>query len=368
MKKYIIGIMIGLIIAFSISASAIYLYKAKDISFTPNDINWDVDNLQDALNDIKNNYVSKSLLIGKTWTFEYTGGSQKFEPNIEGTYKIELWGASGGQGILGFTHSLYSIPSRGAYVEGEIVLSSSDTLYVYVGGAGSDAPKVATVTAGGYNGGGIGGNGGSDDSAGSGGGATDIRVINGNWNDITSLRSRIMVASGAGGTAMQPTSNAYGDFKFVSGGGLTIDSQISSAWIYNCSIPAVTQTSGFNFGGTAGLTVSSETSHGHGGGGGGWYTGSSCFGSNHGAPGSGGTSYISGHDGCRGVNSDGTIKSDSVSYTNYSFTNTKMIDGNGYNWTTSKGEKTGMPTYDGTSTMTGNIGNGYAKITLISID
>lgn len=42
-----------------------------------------------------------------------------------------------------------------------------------------------------------------------------------------------------------------------------------------------------------------------------------------------------------------------------------MIDGAGYNWTTEKGEYTGMPSHDGTTTMTGNAGNGYAKITYL---
>ena len=43
-----------------------------------------------------------------------------------------------------------------------------------------------------------------------------------------------------------------------------------------------------------------------------------------------------------------------------------MIDGSGYNWTNEKGEYTEMPSHDGLSNMTGNIGNGYAKITLVS--
>ncbi len=45
-----------------------------------------------------------------------------------------------------------------------------------------------------------------------------------------------------------------------------------------------------------------------------------------------------------------------------------MIDGEGYNWTTEKGSNTGMPTHDGTSTMIGNEGNGYAKITLLEVN
>ena len=42
-----------------------------------------------------------------------------------------------------------------------------------------------------------------------------------------------------------------------------------------------------------------------------------------------------------------------------------MVDGQGYNWTTSKGSYTGMPSHDGTSTIKGNQGNGYAKITYL---
>ena len=45
---------------------------------------------------------------------------------------------------------------------------------------------------------------------------------------------------------------------------------------------------------------------------------------------------------------------------------TVMIDGAGYNWTTEKGDYVGMPTHDGTGIMTGNKGNGYAKITYIA--
>ena len=44
-----------------------------------------------------------------------------------------------------------------------------------------------------------------------------------------------------------------------------------------------------------------------------------------------------------------------------------MIDGNGYKWTTSKSASVvNMPTHDGSSTMVGNSGNGYAKITFLS--
>ena len=47
------------------------------------------------------------------------------------------------------------------------------------------------------------------------------------------------------------------------------------------------------------------------------------------------------------------------------FTDTVMIDGEGYKWATEKDSYTVMPTHDGTGTMKGNTGNGYAKITYI---
>lgn len=56
---------------------------------------------------------------------------------------------------------------------------------------------------------------------------------------------------------------------------------------------------------------------------------------------------------------------DSVSYTGYKFTNTVMVDGNGYEWKTSRTSIIYMPTFNGTGTMNRNTGNGYAKITYL---
>ena len=43
-----------------------------------------------------------------------------------------------------------------------------------------------------------------------------------------------------------------------------------------------------------------------------------------------------------------------------------MIDGTGCKWTNEKNTVCdGMPSHDGTSTIQGNTGNGYARITLI---
>lgn len=109
--------------------------------------------------------------------------------------------------------------------------------------------------------------------------------------------------------------------------------------------------------------------------GGGWYGGA---GSNNVGNGAGGSSYISGHDGCIGVSNNQGIAntttyssiSDSYSYTGYKFTNTVMVDGGGYSWTTTKGATSlGMPTKSGSSSgtiMTGNVGDGYCKVSILA--
>ena len=84
--------------------------------------------------------------------------------------------------------------------------------------------------------------------------------------------------------------------------------------------------------------------------------------------GGGGSSFISGHNGCNAVSASSTSGNmvhtgQSVHYSGLSFTNTVMIDGAGYQWTTAKGSYVGMPNLAGTGTMTGNTGHGQVKIT-----
>ena len=113
------------------------------------------------------------------------------------------------------------------------------------------------------------------------------------------------------------------------------------------------------------------------GGGGGWYGGSGGGYVNGG--GTGGSSYISGHTGCVGVTSttSSTPKSGcstgttsnacSISPYGYTFTNTTMVDGAGYKWTTAKGSKVNQIQPDSTLAE-GHLGNGYARITLVSLN
>ena len=121
----------------------------------------------------------------KQYTLEYRcGQSEQCEPYevklLRGRYLLECWGASGSSDIN--THS------RGAYVSGEIRVETSLKLFAYVGSVGKlNGPRT-------FNGGGTGSSQGH-----SGGGATDFRLLNGSYDSLDSLLSRVIIAAGAGG-------------------------------------------------------------------------------------------------------------------------------------------------------------------------
>ena len=296
-------------------------------------------------------------------TYSYTGKYQTFTTVFSGYYQIELWGAQGGTN--GTTGGL------GAYTKGEIYLNAGDALYIYVGGQGSGKT-------GGWNGGGNGSYSSNGYAAG-GGGSTDIRLVPTSasepWNEFESLKSRIMVAAGGSGGANGSNHSGSGR----AGGGLygtigmtnsindsniTYGSQILGG--KNGDFPSAN--GGFGYGGDAHVNT-----YNGGGGGGGYYGGAGGRGDSWSSVGSSGSSYISGHAGCIAVTSAGlpktqtyTTLADSIHYTNMKFTNTTMVDGYGYQWTTVKGNAVFyMPSYDEKSTMTGHSGNGYAKITYL---
>ncbi len=295
--------------------------------------------------------------------FDYTGNEQEFIAPIDGKYQIELWGASGEGNVLG------------GYTKGEIELTSGTTLYIYVGGKGN--PTDGSIT-GGYNGGGNSTKSANGKSGPTGGGATDVRLINGTWNEFESLKSRIMVAGGgAGGGGSAGGLNGYdGNASPIEncgkGGSQTLGGAQASR--HRCASSNSTAGS-FGTGGIGGANTTDATTGGGSGGGGGYYGGSGASGiCNGNMLAGGGSSYISGHDGCKAITKESasnsiTHSSSSEHYSGKVFTETVMIDGNGYNWTTEKGEKIGMPKHDGTEgTMDGNSGNGYARITYLGND
>ena len=117
--------------------------------------------------------------------YYYTGYEQVFAAPVTGWYRVQLWGAQGGNDSC--------VGGKGAYVSGELHVDAGTRLYVYVGAPGASNTHGSGA---GYNGG---GNSGANTGgiSGSGGGATDIRITSGDWT--AGLSSRIAVAAGGGG-------------------------------------------------------------------------------------------------------------------------------------------------------------------------
>ena len=94
-----------------------------------------------------------------------------------GWYKIELWGASCGSNL-------------GSYVSAIMYMEENDHIYFYLGQQGGSSNTF--------------------NSGSSGGGASDVRLISGDWNDASSLESRLMVAAGGSGSYSAGSLLGYG--------------------------------------------------------------------------------------------------------------------------------------------------------------
>ena len=299
------------------------------------------------LTNIENVYAENQKI-----EFDYTGNYQTFTAEKSGTYKIQLWGAQGGASREDNRVSTVRVGGYGAYTAGMIELNKGQTLYIYVGGKGQDGVKSG-YAAGGYNGGGRGDYDHSDDEAGgAGGGATDIRLTSGAWNDFASLKSRIMVAAGGGGTSWI-SGLGYG-------GDLTSPATITSA--------SATQTSGNSFGvGQDGIyRYSNETTAG---GGGGYYGGFATPNASYVTNGSGGSSFISGYDGANAISEESTSTNivhtgQSIHYSGLKFDYSIMVRGNGTTKSLSTYTAYLMPNPAGGNFAQGpgKTGNGYAVI------
>ena len=289
---------------------------------------------------IKANYSSTN----KT-EFAYTGKEQIFTAPVAGKYKLETWGAQGGN------YSSY-IPGYGGYSTGIVQMSTNEKIYINVGGAGTGASDSSTFTTGGYNGGGS-----ANYSAGTGGGATHIAKVQGLLSSLKSSTNNILIVAGGGGGTGVYNSNEVGgcgggiqgnsggnnSSKWPGGGGGGTQLDESNKGYDTTDSTNFLGTSGtFGNGGNGGYNTS--YSHGSGGGGAGYYGGGGGSGRNGG--GGGGSGYIG----------------NSLLIHKYMYC---------YNCTTSDVEST--KTYSTTcaeETPTENCakkGNGYARITMLEI-
>lgn len=351
-------------------------------------------------------FIGKNVPTSSTsYEYLYTGIVQEFVAPYTGKYKIELWGAQGGAELRYNTisHENWVNGGYGGYTKGVIALEKGETLYIYVGEAGSIGTNgnnsESTVGQGAratFNGGGAGGNAGGsaslpyhDYSGGnSGGGATDVRLMSGSWDNVTSLRSRIMVAGGGGGyvdysEATGPSGDLSSAGGLISEKGCSVVNENGSFLDKAGSLANQTSGNAFGIGGTGSESGYAEYCSGHSGGGGGYYGGGGALNTGYYCykiGGGGGSSFISGHTGSVAVKSqtDSSAKSGcttgtsdntcSIHYSNKVFTDTVMIDGRGYSWTNIKGNLKKMPSPYGYNydEGTGHLGNGYAKISFVS--
>ena len=269
-------------------------------------------------------------------------GSAKSITLSKGQYKLECWGAQGGNaGWYSYNHSTAN-GGKGGYSVGVITLSSNTVLYLYSGGQGGSTigtqPNSQTTASGGFNGGGIA----NQMGMAGGGGASDIRI------GQNSLYARIIVAGGGGGggNAGSSTEMSYGGY-----GGGAIGGTPTNQYDNRTPGKGGTQT-GIK------ASVSSSTSAGfgigaggtgqnlRGAGGGGWYGGT--MGSNS-TGGGGGSGYIYTSSTASNYPSGCLLNS------SYYLTSASTIAGN-----------TSFTSPTGTSE-TGHTGNGYIRITVIKV-
>lgn len=128
-----------------------------------------------------------------------------------GSYKLQCWGAQGGESPQTITSDRYG--GKGGYSEGVLTVSEEKTVYIFVGGRGNGQ---SGATQGGWNGGGacyggkqtvFGGDRTYTSYPASGGGATDIALTTSSMNysngvtnrSAASYKSRMIVAGGGGG-------------------------------------------------------------------------------------------------------------------------------------------------------------------------
>lgn len=273
-----------------------------------------------------------NIKTGDILNFDYTGAVQSITLP-KGIYKLECWGAQGGNRSQDSASATVTGSGLGGYSIGTLTLTQLTTCYIYVGGQGGMSSSTGNVKVeGGFNGGGFASHESTGEPGNGGGGATDVRIAQ------DSLYARVIVAGGGGGSGEDNETGGYG-------GGET-----GGAGSGNTSLTQASQTSGgtnsFGFG------LGGNTYNG-GAGGGGWYGGASRYSV---------SSYSTGSDSEGGGGGSGYVYTSSTAKnypsgcllnSSYYLSNAQTIAGNN-----SFASPTG-------SSETGHSGNGYCRITVI---
>lgn len=277
---------------------------------------------------------------------------------MKGSYKLEVWGAQGGDSAGNGFISDRGKGGLGGYSTGIISLTKPTKFFIYVGGQGKTGDSQdGSVADGGFPDGGLSKTGHKSPYTtvpGSGGGSSSIRV------STDSLFSRVIVAGGGGGASGTDYYSDHGGY----GGGLSGCNCYYTGSLHNQGGGTQTGSSaGYGNGkngdagvfgrGAAGLYR--QGSNSGGGGGGGWYGGgsggygnvTSCSG------GGGGSGWIFTESSLQNWRSGNS--SDASNYlldASFYLTNASTKEGN-----------TSFTNTNGNGNEVGHRGNGYAKIT-----
>ena len=308
------------------------------------------------LNNNKMYGVGSANYNGSVMNFDYTGSVQT-ATLTPGTYKLECWGAQGGNSNQ--SNGTYGNGGKGGYSTGILNVSTNTTIYITVGGQGQNG-VLNTRTAGGFNGGGDGYGTNNYGVGGGGGGASDISLMSpvfshssyfiNNIRDTNSLLSRIIVAGGGGSAGYDVSNNAANG---GAGGGTTGQDGLSNRVYHGTGGKQTT----FGTGGSSeepnrysvqakfgcGASASNSTDVAPGGGGGGWYGGGL-----HCDSAGGGSGYVYTSSTAKNYPNGCLLNS------TYYLSNAQTIAGN-----------QSFPSPTG-STETGHSGNGYVRITKLT--
>ena len=260
----------------------------------------------------------------------------------KGLYKLECWGAQGGDYSTTYTGG------RGGFSSGILNLTEKTTVYLYAGGDGQKTTAASILSAGGFNGGGKATTSNASYHTCGGGGGTDIRI------GTDSLYARVIVAGGGGGAMGAAAGQGNGGY----GGGTSGGAGASASSSYTTGKGGTQTAVGASYYGTAAATTTNSDLGGFGkgasaktsssystGGGGGWYGGGSARRAGSG----GGSGYVytsstasSYPSGCL-LTADNYLTEASTTAGNVAF-----LSPNGVS-------------------ETGHSGNGYVRITVIEI-
>ena len=310
--------------------------------------------ISEFFKDIKED--SSSCFVDNVCNLPYsctTNDSCKFyELTLQaGSYRFELWGAKGGDG---FFSDVLRYGGAGGFSRGEILLLKARKVFVHVGGSGLSI-KSSTKVNGGYNGGGYNSDTRNDYFKSTGGGSTDIRL------DVNNLYHRIIVAGGGGGANGATSGGAAnggvggglsggkspghysfgGDYSGSDGNGGTQEEGGLTGIKIASEINTASQING-TFGNGGNVEGSNAMA---GPGGGGWYGGAA--GCSHGGAGGGGSGFV--------------LNESTAAYAPSSYSFTDAREDFLMNCTTLKGSETFLSPDN--QLVTGNNGNGYARIT-----